>query len=411
MRYIDTFKIATRALRKSKARTFLTILGVVIGITAVSVIVSAGDSMEELITGQVSSFGSDLIQTEVRVPSAGGGLTSQAQGVEITTMTLGDKEAIEDLPYIKQAYAVLTGQELLSWQGNISKALIYAATAEFIDIDASEIDQGRFYTEEEDDSLARVIVLGSGVKEDLFGASDAVGQNIKINKANYKVIGTMKPRGAVFFFDMDDMVYIPVQTTQKLISGVDYVAAITAQMEDPEQEDEAVAAIIDLMRDRHDISNPDRDDFETMSMADAQELMSSILGGVTLLLIALAGVSLVVGGVGIMNIMYATVAERTFEIGLRKAVGSTRADIMKQFLIEALVITFLGGVGGILLGLLITYLVSLAANYTGFEWAFTWSISGVLLSLGFSMAIGLIFGLYPAKKAANLNPITALRKE
>jgi putative ABC transport system permease protein len=411
MKYIDTFKIAIRALKKSKLRTFLTVLGVVIGITSVSVIISAGDSMEELITGQVSSFGSDLIQTEVRVPSTGGGMASQAQGVEITTLTLNDKEAIEDLPYIKQSYAVLTGQELLSWQGNISKALIYAVSSEFIDIDSSEIDQGRFYTQEEDESLAKVIVLGSGIKEDIFGASDAVGQNVKINKTSYKVIGTMQPRGAVFFFDMDDMVYIPIQTTQKLLLGVNYVAAITSQMADVSQEDEAVDAMVALLRERHDISNPDRDDFEVMSMADAQELMSSILGGVTLLLIALAGVSLVVGGVGIMNIMYATVAERTFEIGLRKAVGSTKADIMKQFLIESLVVTFLGGAGGVLLGLLITYLVSLAANLTGFEWAFTWSIGGVLLSLGFSMAIGLIFGLYPAKKAANLNPITALRKD
>ena len=338
-------------------------------------------------------------------------MASQAQGVEITTLTLNDKEAIEDLPYIKQSYAVLTGQELLSWQGNISKALIYAVSSEFIDIDSSEIDQGRFYTQEEDESLAKVIVLGSGIKEDIFGASDAVGQNVKINKTSYKVIGTMQPRGAVFFFDMDDMVYIPIQTTQKLLLGVNYVAAITSQMADVSQEDEAVDAMVALLRERHDISNPDRDDFEVMSMADAQELMSSILGGVTLLLIALAGVSLVVGGVGIMNIMYATVAERTFEIGLRKAVGSTKADIMKQFLIESLVVTFLGGAGGVLLGLLITYLVSLAANLTGFEWAFTWSIGGVLLSLGFSMAIGLIFGLYPAKKAANLNPITALRKD
>lgn len=389
----------------------MTIIGVIIGITAVSVIISAGSSMENLVVGQMDSFGSDLIQTEVRVPKGSGGSTAQVQGVEITTMTLGDREAVEDLPYIKNTYAAVMAQEVLAWQGNINKAMIYGVSPEFIDIDASTVATGRFFTKEEDDNLARVIVLGSQVKENLFGNSDAVGQNIKVNKQNYKVIGVLEPRGTVFFFNMDEVVYIPVQTTQKLILGIDYIASITSQMTDISREDEAVEEMRALLRDRHDIDDPDKEDFEVMSMADAQDLVKTILGGVTLLLIALASVSLIVGGVGIMNIMYATVAERTFEIGLRKAVGSTKSDIMKQFLLEAVFITFLGGLGGVMLGLLITYLVSVVAGVYGFDWDFSWSVGGTLLSLAFATAIGLIFGLYPARRASNLDPIVALRRE
>lgn len=411
MRYRDVLNIAISSLKKSKLRTALTIIGVIIGITAVSVIISAGDSLENLVVGQMDSFGSDLIQTEVRVPKGSGGSTAQVQGVEITTMTLDDREAIEDLPYIKNTYAAVMAQEILAWQGNINKALIYGVSPEFIDIDASTVESGRFFTKEEDDNLARVIVLGSQVKEDLFGNSDAVGQNIKVNKQNYKVIGVLEPRGTVFFFNMDEVVYIPIQTTQKLILGIDYVASITSQMTDISREDEAVEEMRAILRERHDIDDPDKEDFEVMSMADAQDLVKTILGGVTLLLIALASVSLIVGGVGIMNIMYATVAERTFEIGLRKAVGSTKSDIMRQFLLEAIFITVLGGVGGVLLGLLLTYLVYLVAQVTGFEWTFSWSIGGTALSLGFAVAIGLIFGLYPARRAAALDPIVALRRE
>jgi len=411
MKLITTIKIATAALNKNRVRTFLTILGVMIGISSVTVIVSAGDSIRGLVQDQVSSFGSDFIQTEVRVPSSGGGAASQVQGVAITTMKDSDREDILKLPYISKAYSAITAQEVISWQGEIKKSLIYGVTEDYIDIDSTEIVEGRFFTDEEGDSLARVVVLGSKVKEDFFGSSPAVGQNVKINKQNYRVVGVAAPRGAVFFFDFDDLVYIPLKTTQKLILGIDHVLAITSQLSDPSHEDEMVAAIQNIMRENHDIDNPDRDDFEVSSMADAQDLLNTIIGGITLLLVALAAVSLIVGGVGIMNIMYATVSERTFEIGLRKGVGASKRDILQQFLAEAVVITLWGGIFGIILGIAFIYIVYLVANKYNLDWSFSISIMGLILALGFSVAVGLIFGLYPAKKAAELDPITALRRE
>ena len=411
MKIADIFAISSRALVRNKVRTFLTILGVVIGISSVTVIISAGNSIEKLITGQIESFGSNFIQTEVRVPSGSGGASSQVQGVVITTLKDKDRQDFIDLPNIENAYSAVITQDLISWQGEINKVMIYGVSSEYIELDSSEVDQGRFYTEEEDEAMAKVIVLGHKVREDLFGASDAIGKNVKINKTSYKVIGTIKPRGTVFTFDFDDLVYIPVQTTQKLIMGIDYVQAITSQMIDVSKEEETVEAMKMILRENHDIDNPDKDDFEVMAMSEAQDMLGTIIGGITLLLVALAGISLVVGGVGIMNIMYATVAERTFEIGLRKAVGASKREIMQQFLIEAIIITSLGGLFGIILGTLVTYLIYILANYYNFDWPFAMSIGGIFLAIIFSVVVGLVFGLYPAKKASELDPITALRKE
>lgn len=213
------------------------------------------------------------------------------------------------------------------------------------------------------------------------------------------------------FFDMDNLIYTPIQTAQKLLLGIDHVSAITAQMNDANLDEQTVNDIRTTIRERHDITNPDKDDFETMSMSDAQNIMGNVLGGITLLLIALASISLIVGGVGIMNIMYASVAERTFEIGLRKSIGASQKNIMTQFLMEAIIITSLGGLGGVVLGLIITYFIYLLANYYNFDWSFSISLGGIILAMLFSTAVGLVFGLYPAKKAADLDPITALRKE
>ncbi len=411
MKYSLIVKSAIRSLRVNKIRTALTILGVVIGISSVMVIISAGESMKKLIYSQLESFGSNLIQTEVRVPRSSGGVSSQATGVVISTMTLDDRQAVAKLDNIDKTYAHLMAQSLLAWEGNIKKTTIFGVSSEFIDIDNSELAEGRFYTKEEDDNMSRVVVLGSKVKEKLFGNSSGLGQSVKINKMNYKVIGVMEPRGTVFFFDYDSLAFIPIQTVQKMILGVNYIQSITAEAVDKNKSQDTKQAIISLLRERHEITDPDRDDFEVTTMDDMAGLLDTVIGAITLLLIALALVSLIVGGVGIMNIMYATVAERTFEIGLRKAVGSTKKIIMQQFLTEAIIITILGGVGGIILGVVLTYLIYIIANSYGFEWPFALSFSGIFISLVFSSAVGLIFGSYPAKKAADLDPITALRRE
>ncbi|PWB39017.1 MAG: multidrug ABC transporter substrate-binding protein [Parcubacteria group bacterium] len=407
----NSLAIARAAIKKNRIRTVLTILGVVIGIASVTIIISSGDSMKKLVFGQVASFGSDFIQTEPRVPQSSGGMFAQAQGVVITTLKESDRQAILKLPYISEAYTALITQDMLSWQGQLSKSMIYGVSPEYIDIDQGKLGQGRFFTKEEDSNLDRVVVLGSKVKQDLFGESNAVGQNVKIKQMNFKVVGVMEPRGTVFFFNMDQLVFIPIQTVQKLMMGVDYVQAITSQLSDPSKEAETVDAIRQLLRERHSISDPSRDDFQVASMAEAKGILDSIIGAVTLLLVALAAISLVVGGVGIMNIMYASVAERTFEIGLRKSVGATKKDIMAQFLSEAVIKTFLGGAIGVILGIGVTYLVYLIANYYAFDWPFALSLNGIVLAIVFSVTVGLIFGLYPARKAANLDPITALRKE
>ncbi|MCB9802556.1 ABC transporter permease [Candidatus Nomurabacteria bacterium] len=415
MQYKESFKISIQALKINKARSLLTILGIVIGIAAVLVVMSAGRSIQNLVYDEMDSFGSDVIQTEVKVPSAkqvsSDNALSMAQGVVITTLTLDDKEAISKLPNIKQNYAAFIGQEVVHWDSNVKSTMIMGASPEMLDIDALEIAEGRFFSKEEDNSLLRVAVIGSEIKEKLFGASEAIGQNIKIRKTNFKIIGIAKASGGSLFFDRDQIVYIPIQTAQKILWGVDYVNYITSEMIDTAKQDETVDEIIYTLRERHDISDPDKDDFAVVSMEDAKKLLDTVFGGVQLLLIALAGISLVVGGVGIMNIMYVSVAERTFEIGLRKAIGAKYKDIMQQFLTEAVVVTVLGGVVGIILGIILNYLVYLVAGSKGFNWALSLPLSALFTSLSFAVIIGLVFGIFPAKTAAKLEPIQALRKE
>jgi putative ABC transport system permease protein len=272
---------------------------------------------------------------------------------------------------------------------------------------------GSWYSEEEDKSLARVVILGSKLKETLFGQEEAVGQTIRLGKSKFMVIGVAEPRGATFNYDMDNMVFMPLRTCQKIVMGVDHLLWIFVKMVDPSQEAATVDEINSLLADRHDIpfGNSDKYDFAVMSMTQAKDMIDTVLGGITLLLVALAAISLLVGGVGIMNIMYVSVTERTYEIGLRKAVGATSRNVLWQFLFETIVITFLGGIMGVILGIGVTFLLSLIATSQGLNLPFIISFKGIALACVFSIGLGLFFGIYPAKKASGFDPIEALRYE
>ena len=410
---ISNLKIAIKNLKVNKSRTLLTVLGIVIGIGAVITVLSAGQGIKGLVKGELAAFGDNWIQIEIKVPSSSKSdteqVTSFAAGVVINTLTTDDMEEIKKIPNITNAYAGSISQQIVTKGAERSQSMLYGISASYIEVDKSEIIEGRFFTEEEDRGAARVVVLGSKAKTKFFGEDEVLGKTIKIGKDNYRVIGIMEPRGAVMIFDFDDILYIPIRTMQKKMLGVDYVSTIITEVDDVNKIDETAEEIKFIMREQHDTPTPEKEDFRVTTMAEAQEMIDIILNGVTLLLIAIAGISLLVGGVGIMNVMYVAVVERTFEIGLRKAVGGKNSDIMSQFLFEAIIITLMGGIFGFAIGAGLSFLVSIGAQQAGYSWDFSLSITSIILAIGFSVIIGLIFGLYPAKKAANLEPIKALR--
>lgn len=411
-----SIEIAQAALLRHKLRAVLTILGITVGITAVIVVLSAGKAIELFITSQVTQFGTDWIQVEVKVPATGhtsvenaGGM---AQGITITTMTAKDADEIKKNSNIADVYAGSATQEVISVEDKNKLAMIFGVTEGFQRVDTGEISEGRFFTEAEEQGLARVVVLGSRLKQTMFGDQDAIGKNVKIKKYNFKVIGVMAERGSAGVFSMDDMIIMPLKSLQKLIQGIDYVSFILATMKDKSLGEQTVEDLTLLMRDLHDISDPNLDDFAVTTADQAMDMLAVITGAIKILLFALACISLVVGGVGIMNIMYVSVTERTFEIGLRKALGAKKNDILNQFLTEAVVLTFLGGILGIFLGVALTWLISfVATNLLNFDWQFYFSYSYIFLASGISILVGLISGLYPARSAASLDPMVALRKE
>ncbi len=410
---LSNLQIAIKNLRVNKSRTLLTVLGIVIGIAAVITVISAGQGIEGLIQNELAAFGDNWIEVEIKVPTSSKSETEQASalatGVAITTLTIDDMEEILKLPNIKDAYAANIGQQVIKKGNERAQLLIYGVSASYTNIDKSDIAEGRFFDEEENNGASKVVVLGAKVRERFFGEDEVIGKNLKIGKDNYRVIGIMEPRGGVMFFDFDNLLYIPIRTMQKKMLGIDYVSAIITEVEDPERIDETAEEIKYILRDRHDAPTPEKEDFRVTTMKEAQELIDTILSAVTLLLIAIAGISLIVGGVGIMNVMYVAVVERTFEIGLRKAVGAKKSDILSQFIFEAIIITILGGGIGFLLGAGLSFLVSTGAQASGYSWEFSLSVVSIILAVGFSFFVGLIFGLYPAKKAADLDPIKALR--
>lgn len=439
MNIASTIKISLHSMRASKMRTALTILGIVIGIASVIIVYSAGEGIRGLLYKQIETFGTDIIETEVKVPTGKKGASGDqqsaialAEGVQITTLTIKDMEDVKKVSNVKNGYAAVMGQEQISYQDILKKTMIFGVSASYLDIDKSEIDYGRFYTEAEDKSQALVVVLGSKMKEKLFGDNDPIGKYVKIRKSKFQVIGVMTEKGAVMGLDYDSMIYVPVRTLQKRVMGIDNITYMVHQLKDLGLADETAEDARLVIRQNHDIASvllktvpgqvkikvlgegetdTSNDDFRVVTMAESMDVLNTVMGAVTLLLLAIVAISLVVGGVGIMNIMYVVVTERTAEIGLRKAVGAKYDDILKQFLIESVLITILGGIVGIILGLGLSYLISFGAKLYGLDWEFSVPLRAYFVSLGFSAFFGIVFGVYPARKAAKLNPIDALRVE
>jgi putative ABC transport system permease protein len=415
MKFISTIHTAYKAVKLHKVRSSLTILGLVIGVTSIILVMNLGQGIKSFVLGQLEVFGTDYIQIEIKVPSTDAVSTAnalgQAQGISITTLKLEDAEEIKKHPNVRDYFAGIIGQEVVSFESANETSILWGVSGSFFDLFTAQAEEGQGFTDEENRSQARVAVIGHGLREDLFGQSEAIGRRISIGKQKFTVVGVMEEQGDAFFMDLDTLVYIPIQTLQKQLLGVNHIQFITAYLHDPDQAAATAVDITDIMRNQHEITDPKKDDFSVTTSDEALEILGAITSGINILLIAIAGISLLVGGVGIMNTMYVSVSERTYEIGLRKAVGATKNNILLQFLYEAVFLTFTGGLIGVILGSILSTGAALGAQNFGFDWQISFSLNGLILAVGFSVLVGLVFGIYPARKAASLQPVEALRAE
>lgn len=413
--FAQLIKSAFRALNAARRRSFLTMLGIIIGVAAVIIIIAIGAGAQSLILSQVSTFGANLVGV-LPGKSEKNGPPASVMGVTITTLTLDDAKALTDksnAPHISAVAPFTRGVGTLAWKDQKYDTSLSGTSAEYLNVEGGEIAEGRFFGPEEEAGVARVLVLGSTVKEELFGQSEAIGQTVRLKNSGFTVIGVMAERGTVAFQNYDDQVFLPVTTMQREIAGVRHLGLLRAKVDSEEYVDQTVADIEATLRERHNITDKsgESDDFSVRSARDALNILTSITDGLRFFLAAMAALSLLVGGIGIMNIMLIRVVERTREIGLRQAVGARRLDIMAQFLVESVAITFSGGLIGIVVGEVLSFIIAFVARQLGYDWPFSFSLSAIILAVSVSVAVGLIFGLYPAAKASKLDPIEALRYE
>jgi len=402
----DLFEETYFAIFANKVRSGLTILGIVIGIGSVIAMISIGQGAAGSIESSIQSMGSNLItvspgfQRSFSQVSAGRG-SAQSLNIE-------DAQAIaEEVSFVQAVAPELSGRYQIIVKGNNTNVQVVGTTASYPSVKNVEMAQGSFISDQNVRSLSKVAVLGPTTSNDLFGEGvNPLSQTIRINGINFKVIGVTLSKGGSGFGSQDDMVFVPITTAQKILAGADHVSTISVQAVNSQAMAEVQAGVTNLLLALHNISDPQLADFSVLSQQDILGAASSITNTMTILLAAIAGISLVVGGIGIMNMMMTTVTERTREIGLRKAIGAKRLDISLQFLAEAVMLTFLGGAIGIVLGSGLAYGIGF---FTGM--ATKISLFSIILAFGVSTGIGIGFGYYPAEKAAKLNPIEALRYE
>ncbi|MFH0856617.1 MAG: ABC transporter permease [bacterium] len=409
----ESAKLAFDSLLANKFRSFLTMLGIVIGVGSIIVIISVGAGAQSLIINQIKSVGSNLVGI-LPGSSEEEGPPASVMGIVITTLKYEDAKAIlkkNDVPHAVAVEANVQGIGTATCGNQSFDATFIGTTADYVNVEDAEIEQGRFFTEQEEHDLSRVIVLGSGAKDELFGNTDPINEKVKLKKETFRVIGMLKERGSAGFINQDDYVFLPVYTAQKLLLGIDHVSFIRVKVDDAENIDSTREDLEVLLRERHNIEKDEPVDFTISSQAQALEALTTITDALKFFLAAIAALSLVVGGIGIMNIMLISVSERTREIGLRKAIGAKYNHIMKQFLLETVIISILSGLIGIIIGAVISTLIAVVARYLDYDWDLVISVFSIVIAVGVSGAVGLVFGIYPARKAAKLDPIEALRYE
>jgi putative ABC transport system permease protein len=405
--FSEIFATAVEALLLNKVRTGLASLGIIIGVGAVIALVSLGQASQKAVQNNIQSLGSNLLT--VRAGSSNSGAVRGAAGGG-STLTYEDAKAIQTSaqittidqvsPELQQRAQVVAGR-------NNTNTQLVGATEAYETVHKIGISSGRFVTSQDISSLGKVAIVGPTVVETLFGTgAEAVGQTIRINGMPFKIVGVTVSKGGTGFMNQDDIIFVPLTTAQKQLFGISYVSSISISAKNEDVMSSARDEIGYFLLARHKISDPTQADFSISSQEDIINTMSSVTGTFTALLSGIAMISLLVGGIGIMNIMLVTVIERTREIGLRKSLGARRKDIVTQFLVEVLLLTLVGGVIGMAAGITLSYIVTLMMSLP-----FTISWSSIALAIGVSGGIGVVFGIYPAQKAASLSPIEALRFE
>lgn len=413
MKFTDTINVAAKSLLRTRSRAVLTMLGIVIGIASVILMLSIGRSAEGFLLSQIAAFGSDLVIVTNGRGDIGRG-DPATQQLEKQTLTLRDYRRIGEQSWVRAANPNLISQDTIGYGSESVITSVYGAGPGEIEVSTSEVARGSFLSDAHLDSRSRVVVLGNGIASKLFGETDPIGKSVKISKRNFRVIGVMEQGGTRFFTDLDQIAYIPVTSAMDLYNRERLNFIMFKPVEGITVAD-AQNRVRLLFRDTHNLDNPEgdlaKDDFQVLSQEDAVRNAGVVSTILQILLASIASISLIVGGIGIMNIMYVTVTERTAEIGLRKSLGAQPEDIRNQFLIEAILLTGAGGVIGILSGMLFTYIgISAIAAYQE-GWSFVLPIDGIILAVSVSAAIGIVFGYFPARKASQLDPIEALRYE
>lgn len=405
MKFVNLLKIALKALNNNKLRCFLTMLGIIIGVASVITMLAIGQGSKMSIKKQISEMGSNMIMIHPGNMQRGG---VRQSADDMQTLKEDDYVAIGQLPGVAAVSPTLSsGGQLVNGNNNYPSQ-VQGITPEYLDIRQFKIDEGTMFTPHDIKSAAKVCVLGKTVADNLFpDGLSPIGKVIRFGKIPLTVIGVLESKGTNSMGqDQDDIVLLPYTTVMKRILAVDYIQGIFASAVDESETEATIEEITGLLRSRHKLNEQDENDFEIRSQQELSEMMNSTSDMMTVLLACIAGISLLVGGIGIMNIMYVSVTERTREIGLRMAIGARGIDILSQFLIESVIISVSGGIIGVILGALAAWLVNLLAS-----WPVYIQVWSVILSFAVCTVTGVFFGWYPAKKAAGLDPIEAIRYE